>query len=79
MSGASASDFSGFEGGFQPGVINDVNPMGTDGFEFVEYTAADTEALDALEPEATAALHPRTLRALGVAPGERLVLDAPFV
>jgi formate dehydrogenase major subunit len=26
--------------------------------------------LDALEPEATASLHPRQLRALGVAPGE---------
>jgi len=34
--------------GFQPGVINDANPMGTDGFEFVEYTATDTEALKKL-------------------------------
>ncbi|MDJ0685734.1 MAG: 4-hydroxyphenylpyruvate dioxygenase [Alphaproteobacteria bacterium] len=42
------SAFSGFDGGFQPGVVNDVNPMGADGFEFVEYTAADTQALGAL-------------------------------
>jgi len=28
--------------------ISDTNPMGTDGFEFVEYTAPDTAALDAL-------------------------------
>jgi 4-hydroxyphenylpyruvate dioxygenase len=34
--------------GFQPGIISDVNPMGTDGFEFVEYTARDTAALGAL-------------------------------
>src|SRR2546430_10487806 len=34
--------------GFQPGIISDVNPMGTDGFEFVEYTAQDTAALGAL-------------------------------
>src|SRR5690349_5444246 len=34
--------------GFQPGTISDVNPMGTDGFEFVEYTAQDTAALGAL-------------------------------
>jgi 4-hydroxyphenylpyruvate dioxygenase len=34
--------------GFEPGVISDMNPMGTDGFEFVEYTARDTQALSAL-------------------------------
>ena len=34
--------------GFQPGIISDLNPMGTDGFEFVEYTARDTAALGAL-------------------------------
>lgn len=34
--------------GFEPGVISDVNPMGTDGFEFVEYTARDVDALAGL-------------------------------
>jgi 4-hydroxyphenylpyruvate dioxygenase len=34
--------------GFQPGIISEANPMGTDGFEFVEYTARDTAALGAL-------------------------------
>ncbi|MEX2628391.1 MAG: 4-hydroxyphenylpyruvate dioxygenase [Tistlia sp.] len=31
-----------------PAVVDDVNPMGTDGFEFVEYTAPDPRALAAL-------------------------------
>jgi len=34
--------------GFEPGVISAVNPMGTDGFEFVEYTAKDPAALKQL-------------------------------
>jgi len=42
---ASETDFSA---GFQPGVISEANPMGTDGFEFVEYTARDTAALAGL-------------------------------
>lgn len=33
------------ENGFEPGIISAMNPMGTDGFEFVEYTANDTDAL----------------------------------
>lgn len=31
-----------------PAVVSDINPMGTDGFEFVEYTAPDPTQLDAL-------------------------------
>ncbi len=31
-----------------PAQISAINPMGTDGFEFVEYTAPDTEALGKL-------------------------------
>ena len=34
--------------GAQAPAINDVNPMGTDGFEFVEYTAPDPRMLDRL-------------------------------
>src|SRR4051812_17108463 len=30
------------------GVISDANPMGTDGFEFVEFTGPDMPALEAL-------------------------------
>ena len=32
----------------EPAVIDALNPMGTDGFEFVEYTAPDPKALGAL-------------------------------
>jgi len=35
-------------GGASASAIIDYNPMGTDGFEFVEYTAPDTAMLDAL-------------------------------
>ena len=31
--------------------IDEVNPMGTDGFEFIEYTAPDPAALGALFAE----------------------------
>jgi formate dehydrogenase major subunit len=34
-----------------------------------------TKVLDGLEPEANASLHPRTLRALGVAPGDMLQVE----
>ena len=30
------------------GVISEANPMGTDGFEFVEFTGPDLPALEAL-------------------------------
>jgi 4-hydroxyphenylpyruvate dioxygenase len=30
------------------GVVSDTNPMGTDGFEFVEFTGPDVPALEAL-------------------------------
>ncbi len=30
------------------GAISDTNPMGTDGFEFVEFTSPDVPALEAL-------------------------------
>jgi 4-hydroxyphenylpyruvate dioxygenase len=39
---------AGASEGFEPGIVSDLNPMGTDGFEFVEYTAQDTAALGAL-------------------------------
>ena len=39
---------AGVSEGFEPGIVSDLNPMGTDGFEFVEYTAQDTAALGAL-------------------------------
>ena len=32
----------------RPVGVTDINPMGTDGFEFVEYTAPDPKALDGL-------------------------------
>ncbi len=35
-------------GGAGAPAISDINPMGTDGFEFVEYTAPDTAMLDSL-------------------------------
>ncbi len=37
--------------GFEPGIISSMNPMGTDGFEFVEYTASNPEDLNRLFTE----------------------------
>jgi formate dehydrogenase major subunit len=34
-----------------------------------------TTVLDAVEPEANASLHPKTLRAMGVAPGEMITIE----